>query len=69
MSLNRSHELFMVSEKFVFYYESVGENEPQGVANLDPRGMVARIYVGKQDALLHTKYRSRGSRGCSEELF
>ena len=27
-------------------YKSMGANEPRGVANLDPRGMVGRIYVG-----------------------
>ena len=26
------------------------------MANLDPRGMVFRIYVGDHDALQHTKY-------------
>ena len=29
-----------------------------GVANLDPRGMVGRIYVGDHLTLLHTKYLS-----------
>ena len=34
----------MVSEKIFevfFHYTSMGANEPQGVANLDPRGMLA----------------------------
>ena len=28
------------------HYKSIGANEPLGVANLNPRGMVGRIYVG-----------------------
>ena len=32
----------------------MGANEPQGVANLDPRGMVGRIYVDDHLLLLHT---------------
>ena len=40
----------MVSKKKLFlcfsYYKSMGANDPQGVANLDPRGMIDRIYVG-----------------------
>ena len=30
---------------FFFHYKSMGANEPRGVANLDPRGMVGSIYV------------------------
>ena len=40
----------MVSEKKIFYaisyYKSMGANDPPGVANLDPRGMIGRIYEG-----------------------
>ena len=42
----------MVSEKkglffYVFsYYKSMEANDPRGVANLDPRGMIGRIYEG-----------------------
>ena len=36
----------------------MGATEPRGVANLDPRGMVDRIYVGDHLTLLHTKYLS-----------
>ena len=42
----------MVSEKKIFlrfpYYKSMEANDPppQGVANLDPRGMIGRIYEG-----------------------
>ena len=38
-----------------------------GVANLDSRGMVGRIYVGDHQTLLHTKYISCGSHGFREE--
>ena len=34
----------------------MGANKHRGVANLDPRGMVGRIYVGDHLTLLHTKY-------------
>ena len=27
-------------------YKSIGANDPRGVASLDPRGMIGRIYVG-----------------------
>ena len=41
----------MVSEKkYIFFnlthYKSMGAYDPRGVDNLDPRGMVGRIYVG-----------------------
>ena len=41
----------MVSEKKIFflcftYYKSMGANDPQGMANLDPSDMIGRIYVG-----------------------
>ena len=40
----------MVSEKIFFnvfsYNKSMEANDPRGVANLDPRGMVGRIYEG-----------------------
>ena len=41
----------------------MGANEPRGVANLDPRGMVGRIFVGDHLTLLHTKYLSSGPYG------
>ena len=46
----------MVSEKKIFEVFSIismGANEPRDVANLDPRGMVGRIYVGDHLILLH----------------
>ena len=40
----------MVSEEdfftFFSYYKSMETNDPRGVANLDPRGMIGRIYEG-----------------------
>ena len=40
----------MVSEKKIFlcfsYCKYMGANGPRGVAYLDPRGMIDRIYVG-----------------------
>ena len=47
---------------------SMRANEPRGVANLDPRGMVGRIYVGGHLTLLHTKYLSSGPHGFGEEV-
>ena len=40
-----------------------------GMANLDPKGMVGRIYVGDHLSLLHTKYLSSGPYGFNEEDF
>ena len=35
----------------------MGVIEPHGVANLDPRGSIDRIYVGEHQMLIHyTKY-------------
>ena len=34
----------------------MGDNDPRGVANFDPMGMVGRIYVGDHLTLLNTKY-------------
>ena len=43
--------------------------DPQGVANLDPRGMIGRIYVEYHIKLLHTKYTSFRPCGLREEDF
>ena len=32
----------------------MGANDPLGMANLDPRGFIGRIYVGDHLTLLHT---------------
>ena len=37
------------------HYKSMGANDPRGVASLDHRGMIDRIYVGDCQTLLHTK--------------
>ena len=47
----------------------MGANEPRGVANLDPRGIVGRVYVGDHLTLLHTKYLSSGPYGFGKENF
>ena len=52
-----------------FHYKSMGANELWGVANLDPRGMIGRIYVGDHRTLLHTKYLSSGPDGFRKEDF
>ena len=40
----------MLSEKKICFsfshYKSMGANDPQGMASLDPRGLIGRIYVG-----------------------
>ena len=51
------------------HYKSMGDNEHRGVANLDPSGMIGRIYVGDHLMLLHTKYLSSGPYGFREEDF
>ena len=50
------------------HYKSVRVNDPQGMANLDPRDMVGRIYVGDHKTLLHTKYMSCGPHGFREDF-
>ena len=47
----------------------MGANEPWDVANLDPRGMIGRIYVGDHLTLLHPKYQSSGLYSFREEDF
>ena len=39
------------------------------MANLDPRGLIGRIYVNDHYTLLHTKYISSGPYGFREEDF
>ena len=41
----------------------MGANEPRGVANLDLRGMVGRIYEDDHLTLLNTKYVSSRPHG------
>ena len=47
----------------------MGANDPWGMASLDARGLIVRIYVGDHDTLLHTKYISCGPHGFREEDF
>ena len=39
-----------VSEKKIFFkffhYKSMGANDPKGMASLNPRGLIRRIFVG-----------------------
>ena len=37
---------------------TMGDDDRWGVANLNPRGMIGRIYVEYHLTLLHTKYTS-----------
>ena len=36
------------------HFKSMGANDPKDTANLDPRDMVGRIYVGDHQTSLHT---------------
>ena len=45
------------------------DDDPRGVANLDPRGMIGRIYVEYHLTLLHTKYTSFRPWSFREEDF
>ena len=47
----------------------MGANDPWGVTNLDPKGMIGRIYVGNHKTLLQTKYISCRHHGFIEEDF
>ena len=62
----------MASEKKIFevfatIIKSAGDNKHRGVDNLDPRGMIGRIYVGDHLMLLHPKYVTSGLYGFREE--
>ena len=47
----------------------MGTNNPRDVANLDPRGMVGRIYVGDYLTSLHTLSFSSQPHGFREGDF
>ena len=49
------------------YCKSLGAYDPRSVDNLDPRGMIGRIYVGYNYTLLHTKFAGFRPCGFSEE--
>ena len=46
----------------------MGANDRQGVASLDPSGLIGWIYVGDHYTLLHTKYISSGPHDFREEF-
>ena len=48
---------------------TVGDDDPWGVANLDPMGMIGRVYVEYHLTLLHTKYKSFRPCGFREVHF
>ena len=48
---------------------TMGDDDPRGVANLDPTDMIGRIYVEYHLTLLHTKYISFRSCCFREEDF
>ena len=55
---------------FIFsYFMTMGDDDPRGVTNLDPRGIIGRIYVEYHLTLLHTKYISFRPGGFREEDF
>ena len=48
---------------------TMGDDDPRGVTNLDPRGIIGRIYVEYHLTLLHAKYTSFRPGGFREEDF
>ena len=52
-----------------FHYKSMVDNDMPGVACMDPRGTVGRIYKEEHYILLQTKYESSGPCGFGEEDF
>ena len=63
----------VVSEKKIFlcfsHCKSMEDNDPQGGAIFDPRGMVGRIYKEDHYILLHTKYESSGPCVLEKKIF
>ena len=47
----------------------MGANDPWGVASLDPRGLIGRIFVVDHYTLLHTKCVSYRPHGFRENVF
>ena len=67
-------KVLIVSEKKIFFnvfpiIRLWRPMNPRGVANLDPRGMIGRIYEGYHLMLLHTKYKGFRPCGFREEDF
>ena len=46
----------------------MGAHDPWGMADLDPRGMAGRTYVGDYLTLLHTKFVSSGPHGVRGDV-
>ena len=47
MIIQRHFCLFLHKANFTFSsYKAMGDDDPRGLANLDPRGMIGRTYVG-----------------------
>ena len=46
---------------------TMGDDDPRGVANLDSRGMIGRIYIEYHLTLLHTEYTRFRPSGLREE--
>ena len=47
---------------------TMGDDDPRGVANLDPRGIIGRIYVEYHLRLLRTKYTNFRPCGFKEDF-
>ena len=47
---------------------TMGDDDPQGMTNLDPRGIIGRNYVEYHLTLLHTKYTSFMPGGFREDF-
>ena len=45
---------FKVIEYYPLYGKSMEAKDPEGLVNLEPRGMVGRIYVGDHQTLLYS---------------
>ena len=60
-----------VSEEDLFFlvFSHYKSNEPRDLTNLDPRGMVGRIYIGDHLTLLHAKNLSSGPHSFREDDF
>ena len=55
MSLYHSPELLVLwNQNLLFPYGSMGAHDSWGMANLNPRSMAGKIYIGNHLTLLHT---------------
>ena len=66
---NEGTRVFTTEDFLIFSYcMTMRDDDPRGMANLDPRGMIGRIYVEYHLTLLHTKYTSFRPCGFREEF-